>query len=96
MVHLVHDEVSVVIDVSGGAPALIHWGARLEAPDAQRMASMTRRPTTHGSLDVVPALQIVPQHSLGSQARPGLQGHRPGGRDWAPRFSTCDVQTTER
>ncbi|MEY3467394.1 MAG: hypothetical protein RL532_701, partial [Actinomycetota bacterium] len=66
MVHLVHDEVSVVIDVSGGAPALIHWGARLEAPDAQRMASMTRRPTTHGSLDVVPALQIVPQHSLGS------------------------------
>jgi alpha-galactosidase len=96
MVHLVHDEVSVVIDVSGGVPAIVHWGARLDAPDAQRLASMTRRPTTHGSLDVVPDLQIVPQHSLGSQARPGLQGHRPGGRDWAPRFSTGDVQTTER
>jgi len=96
MVHLVHDDVSVVIDVSGGVPAIVHWGASLEAPDAQRLASMTRRPTTHGSLDVAPDLQIVPQHSLGSQARPGLQGHRPGGRDWAPRFSSCDVQTTAR
>ena len=59
MVHLVHDEVSVVIDVSGGVPTIAHWGARLDAPDAQRLASMTRRPTTHGSLDVVPDLQIV-------------------------------------
>ena len=94
MVHLVHDGISVVIDVSGGVPTIAHWGARLDAPDAQRIAAMTNRPTTHGSLDVVPALQIVPQHSLGSQARPGLQGHRPGGRDWAPRFSSCDVHTT--
>ncbi|MFM8712975.1 MAG: alpha-galactosidase, partial [Actinomycetota bacterium] len=30
------------------------------------------------------------------QARPGLQGHRPGGRDWAPRFSECEVHTTGR
>ncbi|MGA1419276.1 MAG: alpha-galactosidase [Ilumatobacteraceae bacterium] len=96
MVHLVHDGVSVVVDVSGGVPAIVHWGARLESPDAQRLAAMISRPTTHGSLDVVPALQIVPQHSLGSLARPGLQGHRPGGRDWAPRFTTCEVQTTAR
>ena len=94
MVHLVHDGISVVIDVSGGVPTIAHWGARLDAPDAQRIAAMINRHTTHGSLDVVPALQIVPQHSLGSQARPGLQGHRPGGRDWAPRFSSCDVHTT--
>ena len=61
MVHLVHDGISVVIDVSGGVPTITHWGARLDAPDAQRIAAMTNRPTTHGSLDVVPALQIVPQ-----------------------------------
>ena len=96
MVHLVHDRVSVVIDVSSGVPAIVHWGARLEAPEAQRLAAMTSRPTTHGSLDVVPALHIVPQHSLGSQARPGVQGHRPGGRDWSPRFTTCEVETTSR
>ena len=96
MVHLVHDRVSVVIDVSGGVPSIAHWGARLDAPEAQRLAAMTSRPTTHGSLDVVPALHIVPQHSLGSQARPGVQGHRPGGRDWSPRFTTCEVETTSR
>jgi len=96
MVHLVHDGISVVIDVSGGVPAIVHWGAQLDAPDEQRLLAMTSRPITHGSLDVVPALQVVPQHSLGSQARPGLQGHRPGGRDWAPRFNTCEMETTSR
>jgi len=96
MVHLVHKHVSVVIDVSGGVPSLVHWGAPLSSPDAATLATMTARPLTHGSLDSVPPLQIVPQHSLGVQARPGLQGHRPGGRDWAPRFSECEVHSTSR
>jgi alpha-galactosidase len=96
MVHLVHDGVSVVVDVSGGVPAIVHWGAPLGAVDAATLAALTTRPITHGSLDSVPPLQVVPQHSLGSMARPGLQGHRPGGRDWSPRFSDCEVETTSR
>lgn len=96
MVHLVHDGVSVVIDVSGGVPSIVHWGAVLSSPDAATLAEMTSRPLTHGSLDSVPPLQVVPQHTLGVQARPGLQGHRPGGRDWSPRFSECEVNSTSR
>jgi len=96
VVHLVHETVSVVVDVSGGVPAIVHWGAPLSGPDAATLTAMTVRPLTHGSLDSVPPLQIVPQHSLGVQARPGLQGHRPGGRDWAPRFSDCEVHATSR
>ena len=96
MVHLVHDRVSIVVDVSGGVPEIVHWGAPLSGPNATTIATMTMRPLTHGSLDSVPPLQIVPQHSLGAQARPGLQGHRPGGRDWSPRFSECEVHTTTR
>jgi alpha-galactosidase len=84
------------VDVSGGVPAIVHWGAALGALDAATLSAQMQRPVTHGSLDVVPALQLVPQHSLGSLARPGLQGHRPGGRDWAPRFSTCDTNVTSR
>ena len=94
MVHLVHDGTSVVVDVSGGVPEIVHWGAVLDSPNAETLEVMTQRPLTHGSLDVVPALQIVPQHSLGSLARPGVAGHRPGGRDWAPRFISCDVSAT--
>ncbi|KRO42896.1 MAG: hypothetical protein ABR58_05415 [Acidimicrobium sp. BACL19 MAG-120924-bin39] len=94
VVRLEHDDVCVVVDVSGGVPAIMHWGAALGAVDTDTFAALTNRPTTHGSLDVVPALQIVPQHSLGSLARPGLAGHRPGGRDWAPRFTTCSAQVT--
>ncbi|MFM7047204.1 MAG: alpha-galactosidase [Actinomycetota bacterium] len=96
MVHLVHDRVSVVVDVSGGVPAIVHWGAPLSATDAATISVMTKRPVTHGSLDQVPPLQIVPQHSLGVQARPGLLGHRPGGRDWSARFSACEVETSSR
>ena len=96
MVHLVHDGVSVVVDVSGGVPAIVHWGAALAAVDAATLVVLTNRPLTHGSLDVVPPLQIVPQHSLGSLARPGLAGHRPGGRDWAARFEVCEAQITSR
>jgi len=96
VVHLVHETVSVVVDVSGGVPSIVHWGAPLSGSDAATLTAMTARPLTHGSLDLVPPLQIVPQHSLGVQARPGLQGHRPGGRDWAPRFSECDVRATGR
>jgi len=96
MVHLVHDGVSVVVDVSGGVPTIVHWGAALGSVDATTMTALAQRPITHGSLDTVPALQLVPQHSLGSLARPGLQGHRPGGRDWAPRFTTCDANVTSR
>lgn len=94
MVHLVHDGTSVVVDVSGGVPEIIHWGAALDANDGETLAAMTTRPLTHGSLDVVPPLQIVPQHSLGSLARPGVAGHRPGGRDWAPRFVSCEVTSS--
>ena len=96
MVHLVHDGVSVVVDVSGGVPTIVHWGAALGAVDAATLVALTHRPLTHGSLDAVPPLQIVPQHSLGSLARPGLAGHRPGGRDWAARFEVCEAQITSR
>ena len=94
--HLVHDAVSVVVDVSGGVPTIVHWGAALSSSDAATLTAMTTRPTTHGSLDSVPPLQIVPQHSLGSLARPGLLGHRPGGRDWSPRFVECEVDVASR
>lgn len=96
MVHLVHDGVSVVVDVSGGIPAIVHWGAPIGPVDAATLSAMTARPITHGSLDSVPPLQVVPQHSLGTSARPGLLGHRPGGRDWSPRFSECEVEASGR
>jgi alpha-galactosidase len=88
--------VSLVVDVSGGVPDIVHWGAPLAAPDAARLAALTTRPITHGSLDAVPPLQVLPQHSLGTLARPGLLGHRPGGRDWAPRFGACELRATDR
>jgi len=55
MVHLERDGTSVVVDVSGGVPEIVHWGAVLDSPNAETLEVMTQRPLTHGSLDVVPA-----------------------------------------
>jgi len=88
LVHLSAAGTSLVVDVGGGVPIIGHWGATLVDPIGPDLASATERITVHGGLDVVAPCSMVPQHAEGWQGRPGLQGHRRAGRDWAPRFST--------
>lgn len=80
--HLRSDAVDVVVDVSTGVPVIRHWGSPLgpggSIPDDGRILL--------GSIDVVPAVSTVPLHGDGFPGRPGLAGHRRGGRHWAPRF----------
>ena len=37
------------------------------------------------------ACSLLPEHAGGWFGRPGLSGHRPGGRDWSPRFTGARV-----
>ena len=48
-----------------------------------------------GAADVEAPLSLVPTHADGSLARPGIGGHRPGGRMWAPRFALHSVAITD-
>ena len=76
----------MVVDLAAGAPVIVHWGAPLaEMPDPAAI----ERPVVHGSADVVAPLSVVPEHGSGFPGRPGLLGHRPGGRSWAPRFAAA-------
>lgn len=97
IVHVGDDQLSVVVDLRHGVPAVISWGAPLGAPtegDLEQLARGLERPVEHGGLDVVAPLTLVTLHSSGSTARPGLEGHRPGGRHWAPVFELIDVEVT--
>ena len=85
--------VDVVLDLSTGVPAVLHWGAPLSAPgpegdalDLDTVAAALRRPATSGGLDVVAPITLVPEHGSGLDARPGIEGHRRRGTHWAPRF----------
>lgn len=91
IIDLSNASVGVVVDTSGGVPVLRHWGAPLGRPGGittweSSLAAALDPPVPFGGLDVLTPLTVVPLHGEGTSARPGLSGHRHGGRDWAPRF----------
>ena len=97
LVHVGDDRLSVIIDLRYGIPAISSWGRPVGQPeqgDLENIARGVERPIEHGGLDIISPLTLVSLHSSGSFARPGLEGHRPGGRHWAPVFSLCDVSAT--
>lgn len=79
-------QTEVVVDVSTGAPTIVHWGAPLGAADLSTMSLALARPLVHGAVDTVAPVSLVPEHGSGFTGRPGLSGRRGGGLAWAPRF----------
>ncbi|GAA1841479.1 alpha-galactosidase [Pseudonocardia ailaonensis] len=78
--------VTVVVDVDGGLPAIVHWGPDLAgtAPAALRDA---RRPVPGTNAPDRPLrLALLPEPHDGWTGRPGVLGSR-AGRGWAPRFT---------
>ena len=89
--HLAAPTCSLIVDVSSGIPAIVLWGRPLadhDLADADSAANNASLP--FGSLDVAPVLTVVPLHGDGFSGRPGLQGHRRGGRHWSPRVRYVD------
>ncbi|MFZ9398063.1 MAG: alpha-galactosidase [Ilumatobacteraceae bacterium] len=91
--HLSGGDTSLVIDTSFGVPVIRHWGRRIEgAVTADRWPDSSARP---GSVDVTPPIAVIPMHGDGFPGRPGLAGHRRGGRVWSPRFVPDSVTRGE-
>jgi len=88
--HLRADTTSVVVDVSRGIPVILHWGAALSQDPTQWQQGIR----THGTIDVVAPISMVPMHGDGFAGRPGLQVHRRGGRHWSPRFRAAEHAVT--
>lgn len=93
MLHLRGRASDVVVDLSTGAPTILHWGAALPA-GVELEADSSSRPIVRGAPDIVAPVSIVPEHGSGYPGRPGLLGFRLTGRDWAPRF-TNDSHTLD-
>lgn len=95
-----------LIDVASGVPFIAHFGQPVpssilptsatgeRAADPLGADTIERRPATHGALDGEPPITVVPLHGDGFFGRPGLEGHRRGGRVWAPRFSYDSHEST--
>ena len=88
MIHVRGRTADVVLDVDSGAPIIVYWGAPLGDVDLASVAAAFERPIMQGSQDRIAPIAILPELASGFAGRPGLLGHRQGGRDWAPRFTT--------
>ena len=86
LVQLRAQDVGMIVDVSTGAPTILHWGAPVDDPAA--VAAALEPPLLVAGLDVSPPLTLVPLHADGFPGRPGLLGSREDGTAWAPRFTT--------
>jgi alpha-galactosidase len=92
MIHLRGSTADVVLDVDAGVPVVVHWGAPLGDVGLDAMQAALERPVTHGVLDVVAPVGLVPEHGAGFPGSPGLQGHRRRGTAWSPRFGDAAVE----
>ena len=87
LIHLRGTGTDAVVDLSHGAPVIVHWGAPLgEGRAGAWISAALDRPLVPGSPDVVAPISVVPEHGSGFPGRPGLLGCRRGGTGWAPRF----------
>jgi alpha-galactosidase len=81
--------VRTVILLSGGGMTAV-----VDPADGVPILGVARRaPVVGGGLDHEAPLTLVPEAARGWPGRPGLAGHRHGGRDWAPRFELDGVDT---
>lgn len=86
--------VTLVIEVVAGVPAVRHWGPRL--PDdlaLEQLAALAARAEANASPAVEAPLALTPQAGQGFPGRPGLGAHR-GGGDWASYALLVDVACT--
>ena len=88
LVNLRGGAVSVVLDVSGDAPLIMHWGADLGA-DTDLVAFSTN-PVPHSAYDDSVGHELVAQPSAGWRGKPAVEGHRAGGQAFSPFFVTTD------
>ena len=94
LVRLASDALEVVVSLEAGTPALVAWGppgATVGVDDDSMQRALVDRPLMHGSAPRPDLIPLVPEHATGYPGRPGLGGARPGGRDWAPRFTLTRV-----
>lgn len=89
-------ETSLVLDTSTPSPTVMHWGAFLGSDDLVALRAALELPVPHGGLDVVAPLSLTPEQGSGYLDSPGVEGHRPDGGGWAPRFVSSEVISTEQ
>jgi alpha-galactosidase len=81
------DGVSLIVDISTGTPAILHWGADIGFTSiGDDLALIARESSPHADLDEPQNPGIWRENARGFLGRPAIQGHRLG-QDWSQLFA---------
>ncbi len=84
---MLHGENTTLVLTHGdGPPAVVYWGRKLPADDADMIVASLSRPLAHATIDAEAPVALVPELGSGFFGSPGLKGARADGSAWAPRF----------
>jgi alpha-galactosidase len=84
LITLRSDALSVVIAHGIGMPEIVSVGPAIDG----FVHDVAGQPVPHATVDAPVPIGIIAEAATGYSGRPGLQGSRPDGTGWAPRF-TC-------
>ncbi|QGN31810.1 alpha-galactosidase [Microlunatus sp. Gsoil 973] len=83
------DGTALLVELTGGLPVILHWGAdlgELTAQDAAAIAAATAPGRYASSTDHPTQHAVLPEQHAAWTGRPGISGSRQG-RDWSPKFT---------
>jgi alpha-galactosidase len=85
--------VGLLVDLTGGDPVVVHWGAPLGAdvPDAALLSAAV----PHSMFDAPVRPSLLPQRSRGWRGRPAVRGSRTGGTAFSPLLALTGVEEGE-
>lgn len=95
LIHLRSSGVSLILSTAAGrAAGVVHWGddlGPLSAPAATAVLTSGIEPPGAGPVDAPVHRALLPQLADGWLGRPGIEGCRPDGSAFSPRFRTSRV-----
>lgn len=84
--------VSLIVDISTGTPAILHWGSNLGVDvNNSDLVKVVREGVPHADLDDPQNPGVWRENARGYLGRPAVQGHRDG-QDWSQLFQIVNVE----
>ncbi len=86
---------SLIVDLSGGVPAILYWGPRLSRDTSgATLALLGVREEAQGSPAIEAPVALTPLAGQGFPGRPGIAAHR-AGREWATYATIVSVDQVD-
>ena len=94
LIHLYSQNTSMILENTGGVPAVLYWGERIpDSTDIAPLVSTFKNILSCATVDARTELSLSPELAGGLFTAPGLEGSRDG-ENWSPVFKLEHIEAT--